>query len=68
MGQLYTSGYLQTSFDNMLGLWHTANLSVSDLELLSPQRQLTVVLTEEVGAQDAIRIPSVSADYYFVFV
>ncbi len=46
----------------MLRLWYTVNLSVSDLELLLPHGQLTIVLAEEIRAQDAIRVLSVSTD------
>ncbi len=62
------SGYLQTSLDNMPWLWQTANLTVSDLEMLLLHRQLTVMLAEKVRAQDAIRVFSVGTDHNLMFV
>ncbi len=52
----------------MLWLWHTANLSVPDLELLLPHGQLTIMLAEEIGAQIAVRVLSVSTDDNFLLV
>ena len=48
--QLYTSGYLQASLNHMFWLRHTMNLPISDLELLFSHGQLTIMLTEEIGA------------------
>ncbi len=66
--QLYTSRYLQTGLDNMRALWHTANLSFTDLELLSPHGQLTIVLAEIVRPQDVVRVFLVGADDNLMFV
>ncbi len=55
-------GYLQTGLDNVLWLWHPADLLVPDPGRLSPHEQLTILLAEKVRAQDTVRVLSVIAD------
>ncbi len=62
------SGYLQASLNHMLQLRHTTNLSVSDLELLFPHGQLTIVLAEDIRAQDAVRVLPICTNDDFLLI